>query len=130
MRKAGKGRPHKLSSNEGIGEKMKRFIAIVGFVFLLSGLTSASDIIVELRAHYFNPSEQAFKDIYGGGMAFGGEVSAGEMGYVAKLGSYINTPGRILFDLFIHYSYCELNPADIEINIGGIEAGIGVGYRF
>jgi len=35
-----------------------------------------------------------------------------------------------LIDLYLSYSYCKIKPADFEINIGGIEAGIGIGYKF
>ena len=54
---------------------MKKWIGIMAVIFLLSGLVNASNVTVELKAHYFHPSEEAFKDIYGGGMMYGGEVS-------------------------------------------------------
>jgi hypothetical protein len=181
---------------------MKKWIGTTAVIFLLSGLANATDVLVELKAHYFHPSEEAFRNIYGGGMMYGGEasigvlngleiwvggsyftkkgeltftkeetkieiyplggglkykisagifdlyagaglnyyqykesnplgnVSKGGIGYVGKLGSYINIAGGFLVDLYIDYSYCKLKPADFEINIGGIEAGVGIGYRF
>ena len=59
-----------------------------------------------------------------------GNVSKGGLGYVGKLGSYIDIAGGFLIDLYINYSYCKLKPADFEINIVGLEAGVGIGYRF
>jgi hypothetical protein len=59
-----------------------------------------------------------------------GDVSKGGLGYVAKIGSYVKVTSGLLFDLYVNYSYCKLKPADFEINIGGIEAGVGIGYRF
>jgi opacity protein-like surface antigen len=181
---------------------MKKFMIVIFVVALFSGLAHASDIIVEIKAHYLSPSEEAFKDIYGGGLVYGGEVSIGVwqgldvwfggnyfsktgeltftkeetkleiyplgaglryristgildlyagaglnyyrykesnpigevseggLGYVGKLGSFIKVMGGILLDLYVNYSYCKLKPADFEINIGGIEAGVGVGYQF
>jgi hypothetical protein len=44
---------------------MKKLIIIIVSVILLSGLSIASDVIIELKAHYLHPSEEAFRDIYG-----------------------------------------------------------------
>jgi hypothetical protein len=38
--------------------------------------------------------------------------------------------GGLIIDLHISYSYCKMKPADYRINIGGFEAGIGIGYEF
>ena len=181
---------------------MKKLIITIVTVIFLSGLANATDIIIELKAHYLHPSEEAFRDIYGGGMMYGGEisigvwrgldvwfgvsyfsktgeltftkeetkleiypiggglkyklstgifdlyagaglnyyqykesnplghVSKGGLGYIGKIGSYVKVTGGLLFDLYVNYSYCKLKPADFEINIGGIEAGVGIGYSF
>lgn len=181
---------------------MKKLIIIILTVIFLSGLANATDIIVELKAHYLHPSEEAFRDIYGGGMMYGGEVSIGfwrgfevwfggsyfskkgeltftkeetkleiypiggglkytlstkifdlyagaglnyyqykesnplgdiskgELGYIGKIGSYVKVTGGFLIDLYVNYSYCKMRPADFKINIGGIEAGVGIGYSF
>lgn len=175
---------------------------IVSFIILLSGMAMASDFMVELRAHYLHPSKKAFRDIYGGGLTYGGEISIGVwrgldawiggsyfsrkgeltftkeetkiqiyplggglkymlsegilsfyigagleyfqykesnplgdvsksgLGFIGKIESYVKVSGGLLIDLFVNYSYCKLKPADFDINIGGIEAGVGVGYAF
>ena len=36
-----------------------------------------------------------------------GNVSKGGLGYVGKLGSYIDIAGGFLIDLYINYSYCK-----------------------
>ena len=36
----------------------------------------------------------------------------------------------LFFDIFGEYSYCKMTPADFTINIGGMTAGVGVGYEF
>ena len=181
---------------------MKKLIIIFVTLIFLSSLTNAADIIIELKTHYLHPSEEAFRDIYGGGMMYGGEVSIGVwrglgvwlggsyysktgvltftkeetkleiypiggglkytlsagifdlyagaglnyyqykesnpigdiskggLGYIGKIGSYVKITGGFLIDLCLSYSYCKIKPADFEINIGGIEAGIGIGYEF
>ncbi len=181
---------------------MKKTIFIILAVIFLSVIVYATDITVELQGHYFYPSEKAFKDIYGGGMVVGGEISVGiwrnfelwfggsyfskkgeltftreeteleiypiggglkyklstgifdlyagaglnyywykesnplgdvsegGLGCTGKIGSYVRITGGFLIDLYLNYSYCKVKPADFEIDIGGIEAGMGIGYRF
>lgn len=185
------------------GEIIMRELTIIALLTVcLSGLAYTADVTVELKVHYFSPSEQAFKDIYGGGLMYGGEVSVGVwrdldlwfggsyfskkgeltftkeetklelipigvgakyrilsgnfalyvglglnyyqyketnpigdvseggLGYIGKVGSYVKVSERLLIDLYVNYSYCKVKPADFKINIGGLEAGAGVGYRF
>ncbi len=181
---------------------MKKSIITIVTVVFLSGLANATDIIIEMKAHYFHPSEKAFRDIYGGGMMVGGEVSIGVwrglevwfggsyfsktgvltftkeetkleiypiggglkyklstgifdlyagaglnyyqykesnplglvskggLGYIGKIGSYLKVTGGFLIDFYINYSCCKIKPADFKINIGGIEAGVGIGFCF
>ena len=181
---------------------MKRLIGIITVILFFSGFANAVDFMIELRAHYFSPSEQIFRDIYGGGVMYGGEVSIefwknlqfwlggnyysgdgeltftkeetslqiipiggglryklpveifsfhvgvginynlykesnilgevneGGIGYVGKIGVMIKVVKGLIFDMFGEYSYCKMTPADFTINIGGIAAGIGLGYIF
>lgn len=184
-------------------KKMKKLIGTIGIIILLSGFATAADFSVEMKVHYFSPSEQAFKDIYGGGMMYGaeatvgiwrnfefwfggshftkrgkltftqeetklkiipiggglryilptgrlnlyaglglnyyqyketndpiGEASKGGLGYVGKIGSFVKVTGSLLIDIYADYTYCKMKPADFKINIGGFEAGIGIGYEF
>jgi hypothetical protein len=59
-----------------------------------------------------------------------GEISKGGLGYLGKIGGLLKVARGPMVDLFLEYSYCKLKPADFEINIGGIQAGIGIGYGF
>ena len=52
---------------------MKRIVGIVLFAFLLAGPAGAA-IVLKAKAASFSPSEQAFKDIYGGGPTYGIEL--------------------------------------------------------
>lgn len=59
-----------------------------------------------------------------------GNVDWGELGAVARVGSFVELNQRWIIDFYVSYSYCKMRPADFKINIGGIEAGIGIGYRY
>lgn len=59
-----------------------------------------------------------------------GNVDWGELGAVARVGSFVELNQRWTIDFYVSYSYCKMRPADFKINIGGIEAGIGIGYRY
>jgi len=182
---------------------MKKFALVIVVTIFFSGLTAAADFTVELKAHYFSPSEEAFRDIYGGGIMYGGEVSIGVwkevevwfgvsfffkkgelaftkeetevkivpfgagvryshpvnekiniygglginyysfkeenplgevskggLGPVMRAGGLVRVTKEFIVDVYVDYSYCKMKPADFNINVGGIEAGIGLGYRF
>ena len=49
------------------------FILIL--VFLFPSLSRAEGVAVVLKSGYFSPLDTAFREIYGGGMTYGGEVS-------------------------------------------------------
>lgn len=52
----------------------KIYIFAAAFVFLATSI-QATDFRIDLRMSYFHPSDQAFRDIYGGGLKWGGEAS-------------------------------------------------------
>jgi hypothetical protein len=181
---------------------MKKLIGMIVVLLFVSGSVGAANVILEFKIQYFSPTEEVFKDIYGGGVMYGGEVSigvwkglelwlggsyfsregeltytkektelqiipvggglryrwqgrslspyaaaglifynykesnpigevsAGEGGFIAAIGTYVKIAGGLLIDLYANYSVCELSPADFEINIGGFGAGIGIAYEF
>lgn len=68
-------------------------------LFCLVVTTYAVDFRIEVRAHYFQPTEQSFRDIYGGGAQFAGELSVGVLdGLEIWLGgSYYSRKGKSTF---------------------------------
>jgi hypothetical protein len=46
---------------------MKKLTGMIAVLLFVSGSASTVNVMVELKAHYFSPSEKAFRDIYGGG---------------------------------------------------------------
>ena len=180
----------------------KLFIGIV-ILALFTGVAGAVKVTVEIRRTSFSPSEQAFKDIYGGGPMWGGEISVnvwkrlevwisgshftqtgeltftqeetkleitpigagvkysypiekiveiyggvganhysykeenpigkvskGGLGFIMKAGILGNIFKGVVIDAFFNYTHCKMKPADFDINIGGTEVGVGLGYRF
>jgi len=181
---------------------MKKAFIIISVFFLFTCLTHAEGIFVEVKGSYFSPTEEAFKDIYGSGIVYGGEfgfvvwrnieiwlggsyftkkgeltftkekteleiiplggglrlrfpagsvsfygsaglniyqykesnpigvVNKSGLGFLGKIGGIAKVTGGLFFDFFVSYSYGKLKPADYEVNIGGIEGGVGLGYEF
>ncbi|NIM91926.1 MAG: hypothetical protein GTO17_13385 [Candidatus Aminicenantes bacterium] len=78
---------------------MKRIIRIIAATIFLCGLANAAGILVELKGHYFMPSEEAFRDVYGGGIEIGAEASV-EIGRGLAVwlgGSYFSRKGELTF---------------------------------
>lgn len=61
---------------------------------------------------------------------FIGDVSTKNMGYNVGLGGFLSLFHNLIFDVSVRYSWCEIHPASIGVNIGGYDLGIAVGYSF
>lgn len=59
-----------------------------------------------------------------------GEVKAGGVGFVGKAGLAIALSDHFGFDIQAAYSYCRMQPADFEFNVGGLEFGAGLVVSF
>jgi opacity protein-like surface antigen len=59
-----------------------------------------------------------------------GKVRAEKLGAAIGAGSVLKITKKFFADLFVDYSRCKFKPADFNINIGGLEAGLGFGYEF
>jgi hypothetical protein len=59
-----------------------------------------------------------------------GDVSKGGLGYIGLLGGSVKLTEGLLLDLYSNYSYCKMTPVDFEIDVGGLEIGIGLIYEF
>jgi len=59
-----------------------------------------------------------------------GHTQKGKLGYFLSLGTYIHIKSHFYADFGINYSGCKVKPADLRVEIGGLEAGIGVAYEF
>ncbi len=58
-----------------------------------------------------------------------GKISKADIGYIGQAG-FIIKAGVIIIDLQASYSYCKVKPVDVEANLGGFQAGIGLGFEF
>jgi len=59
-----------------------------------------------------------------------GHTQQGKLGYFISLGSYVHLWKHFYADLAFNYSRCQVKPADLKVEIGGLEAGIGLAYKF
>lgn len=181
--------------------KKTMLVLLILILILCAGSGQATEILFSARASYFSPTEQAFKDIYGGGMKYGatfavnlfgdfdiyvdgsflaktgelsytreetkisvvplmlglqyriksgkfqpffglgagyfafkesnviGDVNKNGIGFAGRVGALFLFTKSLFLQVYSSYSYCTMTPADFTINIGGIEAGIGLGVR-
>ncbi len=61
---------------------------------------------------------------------FIGVVDTKKFGYNLSVGGFLSLFHNVIFDVFIRYSWYKVNPTTIEVNIGGYDIGIGIGYAF
>ncbi|MBN1271895.1 MAG: outer membrane beta-barrel protein [Candidatus Aminicenantes bacterium] len=181
---------------------MKKIISVLLFLLLAGGAAQAMDFMIGAKAHYMHPSDEMFREVYGGGFMFGGglgvriinlveiwvdgsyfsktgeltytgeetkitlfpigvegrvflplsvvklyggaglayynfkesnilgEVEKSALGVRFKAGVVIELPVKLSIDVFGGYSLCKMTPVAIEIDVGGIEAGLGLRYGF
>lgn len=57
-------------------------------------------------------------------------VEKGDVGYIGKVGCFFKIMGGLFFDIEGSYSYCRVKPAEVEADLGGLKAGIGLGFEF
>jgi hypothetical protein len=58
-------------------EVMRKIVIAAISVVFLSGMGYAGDFYVQAKGMYFNPTDDAFKEIYGSGFMYGGEIGFG-----------------------------------------------------
>lgn len=180
----------------------KQFFFFLGILLIGTFAYGGRVFKIEAIGYYFQPSDKAFKNIYGSGISYGGEISItiwkwisilaggnyyykkgktsfakeeteiqiiplyggiklqlpnsnispyagfgigyftyketsligkveeGNIGYIGQLGCLIKIAGGLFLDIKGSYSYCKVKPVDIEADLGGLKAGIGLGFEF
>ena len=78
---------------------LKQLTGVVAVLLVVSGTAGAASVRIEIKAQYFQPSDQTFRDIYGGGPRYGGEVDIGLWkGFDLWLGgNYFSRDGELTF---------------------------------
>ena len=159
-------------------------------------------VMVEATGSFFQPSDQVFKEIYGSGYYFGGEITVtiakgfgiwagasyysndglttftqepttikispvyggikfrvpearvspyvglgvcyfsyteeseignvkkGDIGYIGQVGVILKLFGPLILDVKGSYSYCKVQPENVEVNLGGFQGIVGFGFDF
>jgi len=59
-----------------------------------------------------------------------GKVEDGGLGFMGRAGVRVLIAGPLFLDLQGSYSMCKVKPAGIEADLGGINAGVGLGLQF
>ena len=59
-----------------------------------------------------------------------GTVKEGKIGFVTQAGLLLHLFGPALLDLQVGYNICKIKPQELEANIGGLKAGIGLALSF
>ncbi|MDY0297743.1 MAG: hypothetical protein RB296_10535 [Acidobacteriota bacterium] len=181
---------------------MKRTLMILLLPALMSAMAWSMDVSLEMKAKWLAPAEEAFRDVYGGGIGFGaalvlglsdhweasleadwlsrdgeltytgeptkvslfalgadlkyliplkgvtlyagpgiylhrfsednrlGEPEKSGPGFKLKAGALVPVSNSIGLNAFAGYSFCRMTPVEIEIAVGGFEAGLGLRYTF
>lgn len=179
---------------------MKKMIILLAAVILLT--TAAQASYFEIKGSFFIPTEQAFKDIYGSGLSYGGEIgftlfpglalwAGGEfysaegqltfseesteiqivplwaglklslpnekispyvglgvgyflfkesnpigtvndkkLGLIGQAGVMFKVLNSMFLDIQGSYSLCKVKPEDVEADLGGLRATVGIGFEF
>ena len=78
---------------------MKKRVVLTAFIFLCGTFAYGGNFQIEVIGHYFQPSEKVFKDIYGSGMSYGGEISINLWKWIAFWagGDYYSKNGTTTF---------------------------------
>lgn len=56
---------------------MRKVLMFLFVIFFAAVYMHAGSVTFEVKGSFFYPTEQAFKDVYGGGSMYGGEISLG-----------------------------------------------------
>ena len=191
----GKKGSEKMNALRGVWTGIMLFAAV-------AGLVRAESLTIQARGSYFNPTDQVFRDIYGNGMSWGGElgfrlterigvwaggdyfskvgklifteeetkvriapltagakyylaigklmpymgaglgyfqyketnsigtVEKGAIGFVVRAGLVFKLGAPFFMDVQGTWSTCSVQPLEVQANLGGFSAGVGLGLEF
>jgi len=113
---------------------MKKIYIVVLSILIASGIVSAGEFTIQAKGMYFNPADQVFKDIYGSGFMYGGEVGFGlgegielwiEGMHFSKTGETTFTQDETRFTLFPLSGGVK---ATFDFGIFNLYVGGGISY--
>jgi len=59
-----------------------------------------------------------------------GELKKSALGFKLKAGALVPLAKCFRLNLFAGYSFCRMTPGEFEIDLGGVQAGLGIRYTF
>jgi hypothetical protein len=59
-----------------------------------------------------------------------GTLSKGDWGFVSQAGVSFRPIRPLILDVHAGYSYCKIKPVELEADLGGLTAGVGLGVEF
>ncbi len=59
-----------------------------------------------------------------------GTLNKGSLGIVGRAGVVFRPVRSLILDVHAGYSHCKIKPVELEANLGGLTAGIGLGFEF
>lgn len=57
-------------------------------------------------------------------------VDGSETGFIGQAGVSLDILRSLSLEAYARYTDCRIQPADLEANLGGLEVGAGLGFRF
>ena len=59
-----------------------------------------------------------------------GRVDKANLGYTLKAGTFLRLGDGLILDLYADFTDCRMRPAGVKFNVGGFNAGLGLGFEF
>lgn len=58
------------------------------------------------------------------------QIKLNSFGFIGKVGIFAKVIEGLMIDVYLNYSRCIVEPHGVKVNVGGYEAGLGLGYIF
>lgn len=59
-----------------------------------------------------------------------GRVDKASLGYTLKAGTLLRLGDGLVLDIYTDFTDCRMQPGEVKFNIGGFNAGLGLGFEF
>ncbi len=56
-------------------------------------------------------------------------IEGNDIGFIGQAGVALNVLRPLSLEVYARYTDCRIKPADLDANLGGLELGVGLGFR-